>query len=241
MLLGDVKSEVKSVALVTRNPKFNKLLGSILAEWKFLSCGELSAAKVVLAERGLELPAHDGHVVWLSSMPLPEGSFLTVPVSLSDLYHLLEVHFYTTPRRHLRLAIQTPVALGLENGWQEGQLLSLSARGGRIACSSDIPLGQPLEIELKLAGRVLRISSKVLYRIPAGDFPGRLQPQIGVLFRPSDQREPRFLKGFIEKVYIERACEREGISLKDLCVSWFEVPTDPWGAAHGLSAESLVK
>lgn len=230
MLLGDIKADIKQVAVVTRSEKFNKLLSSILADWKFFTVSDLAAAKVIFVERGLELPEHDGRVVWLTPMPLAEGSFLTVPISLARLYHLLEVHFFPTPRHHLRVAMDLSVDLKIGKDWQKGRLLSLSDRGGRIACTSEVQRGKSLNVKMELAGRLFKISSEVLYRIPAGDFPGRLQSQVGVLFKPSSDQELTLLRRFIEKICIERACYREDIRFNDLCVSWLDVQTDPWHA-----------
>jgi len=226
MLLGGKQADIKQVAVVTRNQKFTRLLSSILADWKFFTVDDISEAQVVFAERGVELPGYDGQVVWLTPLPLSEGSFLTIPISLTSLYHLLEIHLFPTPRRHIRVAMETVVDLRLENNWLEGRLVSLSNRGGRITCTHEIPRGKLLDLELKLAGRVFRMPSEVLYCIPAGDSPGRLQPQIGVLFKPSNEQDFELLQNFIEKTCIECACARENILITDPCVSWLALPVD---------------
>lgn len=230
MLLGGRKADVKKVAVMTRNPKFNKLLSSILADWKFFVVGDLAAAKVIIAERGVKLPAHEGQVVWLSPMPLAEGSFLNLPLSLNSLYHLLEVHFFPTPRRHIRVAMDKAVDLKIDNAWVPGRLISLSDRGGRIQCMREVPRGKLLTVEMKLAGRLLLLPSEVLYSIPAGDSPGSFQPQTGVLFKPASDLEFKLLRRYIERIGIESACSRENISLNDPCVSWLDLPDDLWQA-----------
>jgi hypothetical protein len=228
MLLGGKQSEIKPVAVVTRNQQFRRLLGSILADWKYTVVEDLAAAKIVFVERGLELPSSVGHVVWLTPMPLIEGSFLTVPISLTSLYYLLEVNFFPNPRRHIRVVMENEVDLQIENEWQEGSLISLSDRGGRIACAKEILRGQVLQIEVKLARKTLRIPAEVLYCIPAGDSSGRLQPQVGVLFKPSSDQECNMRRCFIEKTCVERACSREKIPLSALCLSWIDLLSDPW-------------
>jgi len=224
LILGGKQSEIKQVAVITRSQQFSKLLTSILADWKFFAVEDLSAATVAFVERGVELPDHDVQVVWLTSMPLEKGDFLTTPISLSELYLLLEAHFFPTPRRNIRVATEISVELKIESEWLEGQLVSLSDRGGRLTCSREIPRGTELILEAKLAGEILRIPSEVLYCIPAGDSPSRLQPQIGVLFKPTNVEMFEQLKRFIEKTCIECACAREGISLDDPCLSWLAMP-----------------
>ena len=226
MLLGGKQADIKQVAVVTRSQKFSRLLSRILADWKFFTVDDISAAKVIFAERGLELPAHDGQVVWLTPLPLSEESFLTVPISLTRLYHLLETHLFPTPRRHIRVTIEIAVDMKVEGDWLEGQLVSLSDRGGRISCATEIPRGKSLDLEMKLANRLFKMPAEVLYCIPAGDSLSRSQPQVGVLFKPADDQEFGMLKHFIEKTCIERACAKENISLTDPCVSWLEVPVD---------------
>ena len=224
MLLGGKQSEIKQVAVITRSQQFNKLLASILADWKFFAVEELSAATVAFVERGVELPDHEVQVVWLTPMPLEKGDFLTTPISLSEPYLLLEAHFFPTPRRNIRVAMEMSVELKIKSEWLEGRLASLSNRGGRLTCAKEIPRGTELTLEVKLEGEILRIPSEVLYCIPAGDSPSRLQPQIGVLFKPTNIEMFELLKRFIEKTCIECACAREGISLNDPCLSWLVIP-----------------
>ena len=224
MLLGGKQAQLKQVAVITRSQQFSKLLTSILADWKFFAVEELSAATVAFVERGIELPEHDVQIVWLTPVPLEGADFLTIPISLSELYLLLEAHFFPTPRRNIRVAMEISVDLKVESEWLEGQLVSLSDRGGRLTCAKEIPRGTELTLEVKLDGETLRIPSEVLYCIPAGDSPSRLQPQIGVLFKPTNKNMFELLRRFIEKTCIECACAREGVSLNDSCLSWLDIP-----------------
>lgn len=233
MLLGGGQAKIKQVAVITRNLQFNKLLSSILADWRFFAVEDLSAAKVIFAERGIELPEHNAQVIWLSPMLLSEENSLETPICLTTLYHLLEAHLFPTPRRHIRIAMETDLDLKIGEDWYDGSLVSLSNRGGRIACTREMPRSKSLDVAVKLAGRVLRIPAKVLYYIPAGDFPGRSQPHIGVLFQSLDGHEFEMLRRFIEKTCIERACAREDIQRTAPCLSWLDVPEDPWETSAG--------
>lgn len=231
MLLGGAQPKIKQVAVVTRNSKFNVLLSSILSDWKFFAVENPGNAEVVFAERGLQLPECAGQVVWLTPMPLENELSLELPISLTQLYYLLEAQLFPTPRRHIRVVMETAVDLKLEEDWLDGCLVSLSGRGGRITCEREMARGQLLDLSVKLGKKNFRIQAEVLYCIPAGDSPGRLQPQIGVIFKLDNGNEFEMFRRFIERTCIERACAREDISLSDPCLSWLDLPTDPWDVA----------
>lgn len=228
MLLGGKESDIKQVAVVARNQRFKQLLSSILSEWKFFTVEDLAEARVAFAEHGVDLPDLAPEVVWLTKQPLPAGRFLTTPLSLTRLYTLLETEYFPTPRRHIRIAIEAQVNVFLDNAWQECQLISLSNRGGRIVYRDEIRSGTPLQLEMQIAGQLLQLPAEVIYSIPAGDGACRNRPQIGVLFKPTDDRVINMLRRFIEKACVETACVREGIPLDDPCLGWIDFVDDPW-------------
>ena len=231
MLLGGRQPDIKKVAVLTRNMQFNKLLRRILVYWKFVTVEDPSEANIIIAERGIQLPAHEAQLIWLTSMPLREGRFLMVPLSLTELYHLLEAQMFPVPRRHIRVAMNAAVDLKLENEWFEGRLVSLSCRGGRIICPYEMPRGKMLHVEVTLGGRKLAIQSEVLYCIPAGDASSRLQPHVGVLFKSLEGCDLDMLRQFIEKTSVESACSREAILRTDPCMTWLDLSTNPLHAA----------
>lgn len=228
MLLGGKQAEIKQVAVTMRNRQFKQLLCSILSEWKFFSVEELAEARVVFAEDGIDLPDLAAEVVWLAPQPRSEGRCLTTPISLSQLYTLLETEYFPTPRRHIRIAIEEQVNVCLDSAWQECQMVSLAERGGRVICQDELQRGTILQLEMQIAGKRLQLPAEVLYSIPAGDLPCRSLPQVGILFRPKDDRVITMLRRFIEKTCVESACAREGIAFDDPCLSWVDFIDDPW-------------
>jgi hypothetical protein len=231
MLLGDNHSESKLVAVISRNQRFTRLFSSILADWKFTPVEDLTRATIIFAERGLALTGIVGEVVWLSPMPFADGAYLATPISLTRLYQLLEKKIFPGPRRSIRIAVDLTVEIKMDEAWLTGRLVSLSDRGARIDCATNIPRSRQLHLELELAGRVISIAAEVLYCLPAGDTPGRELPQAGVLFKPNDEQFIDLLRHYIEKTCIESACVREGIAFNDPCVSWFDIPSSTWNTA----------
>ncbi len=228
MLLGEKQSEIKQVAVVTRDQQFNRLLSSVLAEWKFIAVEDPTEAKVVFAEQGIDLPDIPGEVVWLTPRPLSEDRYLTTPISLTRLYKLLETEYFPTSRRHIRVAIEVRADVCLDSVWQECQLISISDRGGRIVCQNEVQRGTMLRLETNVAGKFLQLPAEVLYCLPAGDVLRSSRPQIGVLFKPTDDRVIDMLRCHIEKICVAAACAREGIPLTDSCLSWIDLVDDPW-------------
>lgn len=228
MLLGNGTAGVKQVAVVTRSAQFMRLMTGLLTGWKYSVTEPSADSRLIIAERGLPLPATQARVVWLTPLPLDAGDFLLVPLSPTQLYLALEEHFFPNPRRHIRINLNIDIDLQFSEQWLEGRLVSLSGRGARISCAMEIPTGTPLQIEMKLAGRTLRLPAEALYCIPEGDSVGRTQPQVGVRFKPEEGQIFGMLQRFIEKSCIEAACVRVGIAFSDHCVSWFDLATDPW-------------
>jgi hypothetical protein len=223
MLLGEREQREKPVAVVSRNPQLGKLIDSILEDWSFHPVDDPRQAKVVFIEYGIEPPDVDAPLVRLTPLPMAEGSFLTIPISLTRLFHLLEVHFFPTPRRHIRVSMAAEVELGIDNDWFQGRLVSLSDRGGRILHAHEVPRGKQVKLGLKMEGERLLVPAEVIYCVPAGDSPGRQQPNVGVLFKPERKQLIDRIRHFIEKSCLERACEKAGISRKDSCLSWIDV------------------
>ena len=228
MLLGGKQSDIKQVAVVTRNLQLRQLLSSILSEWKIFTVEDLTEAKVVIAEHDVELPGLDAEVIWLSRQSLTGRHYLKIPISLTQLYKLLQTEYFPTPRRHIRLPLEKQVNVRLDDALQECRLVSLAERGGRIIIPNELPRGTMLELEMQVAGNMLQLPAEVLYSIPAGDLSCRALPQVGVLFRPADDRVISVLRNFIEKACVESACTRVGLSLDDPCPEWIDFVDEPW-------------
>jgi len=228
MLLTQQDSAPAGIAIITRNPRFTALLSQILRLWKYPVTATAETAAVLLIERGLAAPATRAQIVWLVPMPLPGELSFETPLSLTALYHFLEVEFYPSPRQHIRVALDEDVDLAIEGGWLAARLISLSDRGGRLDCPGELPRGQKLELVMQLDRQMLRLPAEVLYCIPAGDLPGHQQPQLGIQFKPIDAKVCTALRSYIERLCVEAACRAADVSPNDPCLSWIELNHNPW-------------
>lgn len=236
MLLGKKsKIDLKKVAVLTRNPAVTTLLGAILEDWGFVALTTPDQAAVTFVERGLEAPASSGRLVWLTPMPLNEGAYLEIPISLTRLYHMLEEEFFPSPRRHIRVSMNCPADLQVDGAWEETTLISMSDRGGRLRAKRELPRGSKVSVEVKLAGRVLRLPGEILYCIPAGDLPGRENPQVGILFKPLEESICSALRMYIEQTCVDRACSEHGLQCTEQVLSWIELQRNPWSGLEDCS------
>jgi hypothetical protein len=233
MLLEQRSGGGGRVSVLTRNPKFNRLLQTILAEWHFITEADAASVEILLLERGLPVPAGAQRVIWLTPMPLDAEPCLEVPLSLTELYHYLELQFFPQPRHHIRLPLDQPIDVNVRGVWLVGRLLSLSDRGARIISPALLPKRERLLLDIRLEGYPLRLTGEVLYDIPAGDVSGRELPQAGLLFKPPKPALRKALRHFIERRFVDLACQKTGIAASDPSLSWFRLVKNPWEELSG--------
>jgi len=230
MLFDRLWKETGLVAVQTRNPTVGRLLEAILAEWK-LCAEDVDEARVVLVERGLPAPVGK-EVVWLTPLLLENQPHLGLPLSLTELYHCLEQHYFRLPRRHIRLETLVPVDVNVRGVWLVGRLLSISDHGARVACPAALPKGEALLIDFKLDSFPLRLNGEVIYDIPAGDTERNLEPQAGLMFKPLPDELRQALRHYIENCWLQRACRAANILPTDPALSWFKSIDSPWAALN---------
>lgn len=229
MLLDQLHgSEPGRVVVRTREPALGRLLQAILTEWHYLTEPGPPERTVALVEAGLPAPAGVGHTLWLSRAAAGEQPGLAVPLSLSALYQFLQERFHSPPRRYLRLALNLPVKLDRATVCLDGCLLSLSERGGRIGCHAVLPVGEAWQLNVMLAGCLLRITADIIYLIPPGDLPGKELRQYGLLFKALRPELGRAVRRQVERTLLERACARTGMTSDDPVVDWFDTMANPW-------------
>jgi hypothetical protein len=229
MLLEQVRPGTGArVAVLTRNQVFNQVCKVILTAWHYVVVDTAAEFDLLLIERGLPLPAGVPQMIWLSPMPLGAEPHFELPLSLVEFYAYLERLFFPAPRRHIRLALSQSADLNVRGVWLVGRLLSLSDRGARVACPAVLPKGESVVLDFKLGGYPLRATAEVIYEIPAGDTPGREQPQAGLLLKSFKPAQREAVRRFIVRSFVEQACTQIGISINDPGLSWFDLVSNPW-------------
>jgi hypothetical protein len=221
------------VAVETRMPAVTRLLQVILKEWHVCTEPGPADQTVALVEHGLSAPVGVRHILWLAPRPFATASRLALPLSLTALYQALQGWFFPAPRRYLRLALDQPAQLELRGVCLAGRLLSLSERGGRVACPVPLPNGELLQLAVQLGEYPLLVAAQVIYTIPAGDLPGSAPPQAGLLFRPLPPVLGEAIHRHVERSLVERACRQVGLASDDPALAWFDTVAAPWAALPG--------
>jgi len=226
-------SDRGKVAVVTRSPVFTRLLTSILESWKLKVIDDLQAAEMILAEWGITTTATAEQLVWLTPMPIDAPHF-EIPLQLKLLYQVLEKQFFRSARRSIRIPMEEhPAELTVAGQRLPSQLISISARGVRMSCPVELAKQQKLTVAVVLGGHRLELPGEVIYAFPCGDAVGTAWPQLGVLFKSLDLHISEALERFVERTCVEQCCARIGLSMKSHCVSWLDVPRDPWAVLSG--------
>lgn len=216
------------VAVQTLTPTVQSLLQTILKEWHLCTEPGPADQTVALVEHGLPAPAGVRHTLWLAPRPFDTASRLALPLSLTALYQALQSWFFPSPRRYLRLALDQPAQLELRGVRMAGRLLSLSERGGRIACPAPLPNGEMLQLAVHLGGYPLHVAAQVIYTIPAGDLPGSSPAQAGLLFRPLSPELGQAIHRYVERSLVEQACRQVELASDDPVLDWFDTVAAPW-------------
>lgn len=221
------------VVVQTRLPAVTCLLQAILKEWHVCTEPGPADQTVALVEQGLPAPAGVRQTLWLAPSPVDTPSRLSLPLSLTALYQALQGWFFPAPRRYLRLALDQPAQLELRGVRLAVRLLSLSERGGRVACPVPLPHGEILQLAVQLGAYPLHVAAQVIYTIPAGDLPGSAPPQAGLLFRPLPPALGLAIHRHVERGLVERACRQVGLASDDPALDWFDTVAAPWAGLPG--------
>jgi hypothetical protein len=218
------------VAIMTRSPEFTLLLSAILKGWRHQISDDPAMAQLFFVERGFNRGRIKvgGEIVWLTSLPLENEPHLEVPIRLAALHKIIEGRFFPTTRRHMRVPMRHPAELAVAGQRIVAELISLSERGARLSCPREFSPGQRLEVDVVLGERRLCLPGEALYAFPGGDVPGHRLPQVGVLFKPVDAQTCAGLARFVEQACVKLACSVSGIPSNAACLSWLDVPHQPW-------------
>jgi hypothetical protein len=217
------RSREKRLCLFVRNEAFRQVLGGILREWGYSLREDSAASDLFLAEDGFPVPGEGTPVLWLTRSRYGERGRLCLPLSIEQLWATLESRFHKPPRSHIRINLELPAALEARSETDEILITSLSELGARFDLHRELAPGEELVLNLRIAGRRLKLPGRVIYVVPRGDLEGSGKAQIGVIFHHPDKELRDVLRDFILRSYLERVREglagnvfREGLSHFDV-------------------------
>lgn len=229
----------KQIALFVRSEPFREVLGGLLREWSYTLLEAPSPSALLLAEEGYPLPEESGAVLWLTRSRYQERNRLPLPLSVEELWGILETRFHKPPRRHIRTTLHVPVTVKAGDGVTESCFSSLSDVGGRLEFHRETVVGEKFRLLMAVAGKDLELQARVIYVIPGGEPGGRERTRIGVIFERLPPEDGDWLRAFIVRSYLERVRARMNADTFREGLSHFDIPLALLAdLGYGFAAES---
>jgi CheY-like chemotaxis protein/Tfp pilus assembly protein PilZ len=140
---------------------------------------------------------------------------LPVPVSIEDLYRVVQMAVEPVPRMNLRIRTELPVSIDNHavecDGGGCGRMLS--EHGIYIRTSRAYPLRTRLLLRIHLAGDDLSVEAEVVYARDAGD--GRRHPGIGLQFTRISRQDQMRIRKYIRDE-IAKGMRRRGPASQEI-------------------------
>ncbi len=198
----------KRVAVRTGSEAFTQILERLLLTWGFVIGNQDDQSALLLLEDECGEPVAGQKTVWLSKS---EQGQLGLPVTIESLWQVLEQHFHSPPRMHMRKTVDLPARVSLRGAWHETRLSSLSDMGARFSHDRELVKQEPVIIELSLFGALLQYRGQVIFSMAEGPADVPIF-QAGVVFHKQDSTLRDDLCSYLIRQYLETV--RAGMELQ---------------------------
>jgi len=203
-----LRTAEKRICPLVREPDFQTVLAALLEVWGYTVVSRPDGQDLVLAEEGLALPPGFDATIRLTRSGDPGRDRLALPLEVEALWAALEPFFHKTPRSHIRIALDLPATVVCRGRMEATRISSLSDLGTRFRLSRERVKGEPLELDLVIAGHPLRLAGRVIYVVPRGDLVGSGACEVGMLLAHSRCEIRTQLREFVVRSYLERVNRR---------------------------------
>jgi len=198
----------RALHLALQNEALQLFLAALLEEWAFVLTPDPTAAELVIAEAGMELPSLPGSVLWLTPLSSESADTLHLPVTIPALSAALEQVFHRPPRCHLRVPLELPARLLIRAESVSVPVLSISDAGARFELPRELAPGEKVTISLDIGDRHLLLSSTIIYSFPRTAPGGAPFYSTGVIFAQLPPESQQLLSEFIVRSYLQRVRNR---------------------------------
>ena len=169
------------IAVQTDSEAFTQILERLLKRWSFALGRTDDQSALLLFKDGSGTPSVDQESICLSFSHGTEDGRLGLPVKVEDLWRVLEQHFHSPPRMHMRKKVDLPARVLFRGEWRETRLSSLSKLGTRFSSDCELVKQEQVIIELQLSGVLRQYHGQVIFSMAEGS--GAVSPfQSGVVF-----------------------------------------------------------
>lgn len=206
MLLNDLpRNRKKSLCLLVQNAPLRQFLDSLLRQWRYEMLDCPFSADLVLVEEGLAPPPGSGTVLWLGRCGAATEDRLVLPLSMEELWGVLESSFNRPPRNHIRIQYSYPVTVRVRGEKVATRISSLSDMGTRFDFDAELVNGEEIETELDVGQHSFCMEGRVIYVVPCGH---DRRFQVGLIFDRTAQKVRLGLRHFIIGTFLGKV-ERE--------------------------------
>ncbi len=195
----DRNSIKKLVVVRTGSAAFAQVLERLLLVWGFTIGQPDDRLALLLLEAGCGEPSAGQETVWLGKS---ESGQLVLPLTIESLWQVLEQHFHSPPRMHMRKAVDLSARVSLRGEWHATRLSSLSDMGARFSHDRELVKQEPVIIELSLCGTLLQYSGQVIFSMAEGPADVPIF-QAGVVFNKQDNTLRDDLRCYLIRQYLE--------------------------------------
>jgi len=191
----------KRLCLLIQNAPLRQFLGSLLRQWRYELLDTPALADLILAEEGITPPAGSGPILRLARCGSAAEDRVVLPLSLEELWRVLEGRFNNHPRNHIRIQKSYPVTVRARGESFGTRISSLSDLGTRFDFGAELVNGEEIEIDLVVERRSFSLQSRVIYVVPCNSG-GRFQ--IGLIFDRTAREIRLGLRHFIIGTFLEK-------------------------------------
>jgi len=214
-----------SICIKVQKEPLQKFIVSLIEQWRFTLVDEPEKADLLLAQEGFQAPSNIP-VLWLTRSRYQQSNYLSLPVTIEELWSTIETYFHKPPRNHIRINQEHPVNLTVRGEKFPLKLTSFSDLGARLTIPRDLSPGEEVSLELSLNAQDFDLKGKVIYAVPQGDFSGTEQCQIGILFNGPPGLNRNELRSHILYTYLKDVQARMIPWEFQLALGYFNVPRE---------------
>jgi len=213
----------KRVFVEVEKEALQTFLTALLRQWRYTIVDEPASSDLILAQEGLAKES-DIPVLWFTRSRYQGNDFLTIPMTIEDLWSTVETRFHKPPRNHIRVLSDQPVDAEVRGKWTSLRMLSFSDLGMRLSLCREVVPGEEFTLKFDLNGDDYTLKGEAIYAIPQVETDGTEHCQVGVLFNGITKEMRDDIRSHILYAYLSHVKTQMTAWEFQLALSYFNIP-----------------